>query len=355
MTDYCRYLESNPVTASAPCRIDFGGTLDIRTFYLPLSYLSPCTFNMAINMRTSVALLPWKKGVVKISSKGFDTAEFSLDDAPFDHPLGLMFAIAAYFRADGIHIDIDSSSPVRSALGGSSVAAVALIGALSKIREASGEKALSLEEIANLAHAIEECVIGVLCGLQDQLAAAFGGVNAWYWKGTAGYADFRRETVVDEGVFADLEKHLLVAYCGAPHESRDTNGQWIRQFQSGSFRKEWAGIIHVTKNFIDSLVQHNYNDASEFMRQEAGIRRKMTPHVFDNMGLRLLKAAEAHGCGARFTGAGGGGCIWALGDVDGIDQVRPMWRDLLKDNREASLFDIKIDSKGLEVEDRKAT
>ena len=41
-------LESRPIEASAPCRIDMGGTLDISTFYLPLRHLYPCTLNIAI-------------------------------------------------------------------------------------------------------------------------------------------------------------------------------------------------------------------------------------------------------------------------------------------------------------------
>ena len=52
----------------------------------------------------------------------------------FEHPMGLMFAIAAYFRAGGIHIQIESASPPRSALGGSSAAAVALVAALAEAR-----------------------------------------------------------------------------------------------------------------------------------------------------------------------------------------------------------------------------
>ena len=170
-------LEEKNIEASAPCRIDMGGTLDISTFYYPLSHLFPCTFNLAIGLRTRVRLLPYDEGLVKVSSRGFESAEYPLDEAPFDQPLGLMFAIAAFFRADGIHIDIDSSSPPRSALGGSSSAAVALIKALSQAGKESGARTLSREQIAILAHMIEASVAGVPCGLQDQLAAVYGGAN----------------------------------------------------------------------------------------------------------------------------------------------------------------------------------
>ncbi|MBC8463901.1 MAG: galactokinase, partial [Deltaproteobacteria bacterium] len=96
-------LESESIEASAPCRIDAGGTLDIRTFYYPLRHMSPCTFNIAIDLRTHIRLLPFKNGMVKVSSKGFQSAAFPLEKAPFRHPLGLIFAIAVYFQAAGIH------------------------------------------------------------------------------------------------------------------------------------------------------------------------------------------------------------------------------------------------------------
>lgn len=93
-----KILEANPIVASAPCRIDMGGTLDIATFYYPLRHLSPCTVNLALSMRTHVRLLPFRQGQIKISSKGFRSATFALERAPFSHPLGLMFAIGAFFR-----------------------------------------------------------------------------------------------------------------------------------------------------------------------------------------------------------------------------------------------------------------
>ena len=58
-----------------------------------------------------------------------------------------------------------------------------------------------------------------------------------------------------------------------------------------------------------------FKDASiALMNREMAIRRKMTPEVLDDdRESSLFNSAVENGCGARFTGAGGGGCIWALG------------------------------------------
>ena len=64
-------VEAYDVQASAPCRVDMGGTLDIGTFYYPLQHAGPCTFNLALNMRTCVELQPYRAGWIKVSSRGF--------------------------------------------------------------------------------------------------------------------------------------------------------------------------------------------------------------------------------------------------------------------------------------------
>ncbi len=151
-----RILEKEVITASAPCRVDMGGTVDLSTFYYPLRHLSPCTFNMAIDLKTKVSLYPYADGKVKITSSGFRSAVYHLEKMPFAHPLGLMFAIVAYFNADGIHVVIDSASPPRSALGGSSVAAVALIAAFCKILKKVRKPVLSKMQMARLAQRLKQ-------------------------------------------------------------------------------------------------------------------------------------------------------------------------------------------------------
>jgi D-glycero-alpha-D-manno-heptose-7-phosphate kinase len=343
-------LEAETIEASAPCRIDMGGTLDISTFYYPLRHLAPCTFNIAMGLRTHVRLSPYHKNRIRISSKGFKSAEFCASQAPFNHPLGLMFAIPVYFNVQNVQIDIESQSPPRSALGGSSAAAVALIAAFSKLLErANLEESLTRPQIATVAHALEESVAGVPCGFQDQLAAIYGGVNVWMCPSRVEKPQFRKKTVLSKRWHKGLEKHLLLAYCGRPHASSNINGKWIQQFLSGKFRDLWVEIIACTHKFVDALSYRNYIEAAALMNKETTIRSKMTPDVLDYTGTKLVKTAIEQNCGARFTGAGGGGCIWALGEVESIDRLRPIWEKLLSPEDEGCLLDTTIDSTGLIV------
>jgi len=335
------------ITVSAPCRVDLGGTLDISTFHYPLMGLHPCTFNMAINLRTRVRVEPFEKGWIRVSSKGFESACFPSMKAPYDHPMGLMFAISDYFQADGLHINIDSASPPRSALGGSSVAAVALIAALSKLYGPAHHLPGSRKEIALLAHRMETLVAQVPCGIQDQLAAVYGGVNLWFWHSGFGGKEFSRKILIRNKKVAGFGKRLLLAYCGNPHESLNINGQWVRQFLSSECRSQWTEIIACTKNFAQALEKEDMNAACGFMNLETEIRMTLTPDVLDEVGKKLVIAAREKNCGARFAGAGGGGCVWALGSEDDIHILKNQWEEILSIHENAKLLDAGIDGQGL--------
>ncbi|MEX1300917.1 MAG: galactokinase [Desulfotignum sp.] len=342
--DISRILENNPVRVSVPCRVDFGGTLDISTFYLPLAHLNPAGVNMAMDLRTNVTLTPYRRGRIKVSSKGFDTAEFEQGTAPFDHPMGLMFACAQYVNAHGVHIHIDSESPPRSALGGSSCAAVAILAAF----DAALGKPVDPAKIAWLAHYIESSVAGVPCGVQDQAAAAFGGAHLWAWK-MGDYAPaFERFPLFDsEAARRDFAAHMLVAYCGIPHVSKDINSRWVTGFVQGKNRTVFAQIIDLTRAFYTAIRNKAYSEAADLMIRETRLREDMTPDVMDDTGKKLFGAACDHLCGARFTGAGGGGCLWAVGGRKEIASLTESWQSILDTVPEAKLLNTRIDPQGI--------
>ncbi len=342
--NYQQILEKKMIRASVPCRIDFGGTLDISTFYLPLNRAKPSTVNLALDLRTGVTLSPWDKGMVKISSRGFESAEFRADEVPFSHPMGLMFACASFFNAHGVHIEIESTSPPRSALGGSSSAAVAIIAAF----HAALGKPIDPGAVAMAAHFLESSVAGVPCGLQDQLAAAFGGVNQWYWRLTDTGPGFVKKPLADKDKgIRELDQHLLVAYCGNPHESKDINKRWVDQFLAGRHRATWLEIASLTERFAAALVAGDFSLAGELMNQETRLRLTMTPDVLDKTGLKLFERAEAQKCGARFTGAGGGGCIWAVGKAEDLAGLKADWLAIVGQDPQADLLQTRIDPNGI--------
>lgn len=337
------------IEASAPCRVDFGGTLDLKTFYYSLRRYRPCTFNIALEMRTIVRLSAHEPGRVRISSRGFPEIEYAASKGRFDHPLALISAVVEYFSADGIRVDIESASPPRSALGGSSAAAVATVAGIAKLFQLTGQRLFNRRHVAILAYGLEETVAGVPCGMQDQLAAAYGGGNLWHWPGAVHGPIFRREALPRGNIYRELEKRMLLAYAGVPHESVNINSRWVDQFLRGKFRPEWIQICQLTREFFEALSKQDFAQAAKMMNRETKVRRQMTPDVIDDIGERLVEAAEQYNCGARFTGAGAGGCLWALGQRKDIERLRGPWREVLEQRDAATLLPVKIDRRGLTV------
>jgi D-glycero-alpha-D-manno-heptose-7-phosphate kinase len=341
-------LERHPVNASAPCRVDAGGTWDIKAMALPLEGTEPVTVNIALSLRTRVALSAFKNGWVRISSDGFLQDESSpLASVPLHTRFGLFFAAVSHFGFHGLAIHIQSDSPVKAALGGSSTALIALIKALSKLRGLLGGKPLSTREILHLGYHLEDGVSLGACGVQDQAAAAFGGVNLWTWRYSRTGIPYERKALLDGNGQKELSKRFLLAYSGKSHVSLSTNRSWLLDFLSGKTRTGWIEVNEIVKALAKALEENAWGKAARLLREETALRRKITPDAFIPETRELVTQAEKLGCGARFAGAGAGGSVWAVGDRERIDCLRPRWETTLRSVRSASLLPCRIESVGV--------
>jgi D-glycero-alpha-D-manno-heptose-7-phosphate kinase len=343
-----KILEQGTVTASAPCRIDSGGTWDIKALALPLEPAKPVTVNMALNLRTWVSLFPHKDGWIKISSEGFSQGEeYPYDNPSFDSKFGLFFAAVSHFDLHGLRIHIRSDSPVKSSLGGSSTALIALLKALSKVSLMSGQKKRSKGEILHLGYHLEDGVSGGYCGIQDQAAAVYGGVNRWTWlygkKGTF----LKRKSLLNTKAQRALSKRILVAFSGKRHVSSRVNRGWINDFLSGKTRTGWMEVNGVVGLLAEALEKEAWDEVAGLLREEMTIRRKITPDALIPITGKLISEAEKIGCGARFAGAGGGGSLWAVGEKDRISDLRGIWDNSLGPVRGGRVLECVIDPYGV--------
>ena len=342
-----KLLEDSRITASAPCRIDSGGTWDIKAMALPLSRIRPVTVNIALSLRTHILLGPYEDGRVKISSEGFSHEEdYSVEDMPFNTAFGLLFAAVAYFKMHGLSVHIRSGCPVKSALGGSSTALVALIKALSKLKEASGKRGMTSEEILRVGYHLEDGINGGHCGIQDQAAAVYGGVNYWSWDFSMGTSFGERKSLLEKNM-QDLSERLLVAYSGSSHVSANINRSWVADFLSGDTRSGWIMANEAVKGFGEALENNDWKNAVNQLKAEMLIRREITPDALIPVTEKLIDMAEMNSCGARFAGAGGGGSLWALGEPDKISELRKIWDKYLEPVKDACILDCTVDTSGV--------
>jgi len=341
-------LTQGPVEASAPCRVDSGGTWDIKALSLPLEAIEPTTVNLALTLRTSATLHPYREDRIKIVSQGFPRPEVSpAHRIPFDSPFGILFAAVSYFGFCGLEVRIVSQAPVRSALGGSSTALVALIKALSKTAVMRGDKGLSKRQILHLAYHIEDGISGGNCGIQDQAAAVFGGAHQWKWRYGIQTLPFERIPLLDRKGERKLSRRLLVAFSGKSHTSSRVNRQWIHAFLSGKTRDGWIEVNQIVHRFAQAIKLRDWELGAALLKKEMSLRKEITPEALNPLALKLVEQAESAGCGARFTGAGAGGSLWALGEIEKINKLRIIWGTTLAPAKGARILACRIDSVGV--------
>lgn len=329
----------------APYRIDAGGTWDIKALALPFESQNPVTLNMAVGLGVRVELMPYKPGLILIKSPHYPDLEGSLHNISFVGPLGLFAMCLKYFDVDGISVSISPSLPPGSALGGSSSALIALLVAIRAL--------LGLEiddpRLITLAYHFEDIHQSGGAGMQDHLAAFYGGVHLWSWKYST-YPFFERETLSEE-VFGELQKRVLVAYAGSSHFSPGLNRAYISEFMEGRKRDLWIKANQIVGDLWVAIKSQDWQKAASLLRQETHLRRILSPDAFkDPFMNKLIQKAEECGCGARFTGAGGGGCVWALGDVEKIEDLRAIWRSLTAKEEGAFVIDTTITKEGAWVQ-----
>lgn len=202
-------------------------------------------------------------------------------------------------------------------------------------------------EILYLAYQLEDAVTKGKCGIQDQAAAAYGGVHLWKWR----YGDqgslFSRVPLLKEKACRELSEHILVAYSGKSHVSSRINRSWIDGFLSGETRAGWLRVNDIVHQLAAALSAGEWNRAARLLRKEMAVRREITPDALIPITEALIAEAEEAGCGARFAGAGAGGSLWALGEKDGVERLRAAWASRLSGVKGAGILECAVDSTGV--------
>lgn len=344
-------LTRQRITASAPCRLDVGGTWDLKAFALPYECIKPATVNIALSMRTQVELRPFEEGWVKVDDEYAEEA-YPINEVPFDTNFRLMFAIVSYFNMHGLEIRLSYDAPPKSGLGGSGVLTVCTVAALGKAMSLleTGASILSRKQTVQIAHDIEDGLRFSYTGLQDQCAAAYGGVNKWVWCYTSENGKFERYEVLSKEHHIELASRLVVAYLGESHDSRDVNQEQVASFQSGKTRKKWLRINDIANEFADALASLNWGKAAALVQEENDIRLSMVPCRITPVGEQLQDITLEIGGGFGIAGAGNGGCVWAL--CSKPEQARELelrWGEILQDVPDGKVLNVGIDDLGVVI------
>lgn len=289
------------IMARAPVRnADLGGWRDTRLFS------SGKVLNMAVRLYTYVTLMPVEGEGVHIESHDLGDSEHirNVREMEYAGALGLLKAAIARSKAEGgFRLIVRSEAPPASGLGSSAALAVAMLGALRRYQD----KIFLPHEIALEAQRIETVLLRLECGVQDQLAAAFGGIN--YIE--VHYPDARVTPVpVTDATLCELETNMLLVYTGRSHFSSATHRKVIEKFERKDPDTLAAfEVLDTTAEMgLEALMRGDIKRYAEALNVNWACQKRLhesitTPEV-EELHARVTKL----GCiGFKLNGAGAGG------------------------------------------------
>ncbi len=286
-------------TASAPCRIDLaGGTIDI--WPVCFAFDRPAvTVNLAINLRARAIAEDTDDGFLHIVSEDRDEAVRLPVDAITHERLGLATRIAAWLGCeDGLHLRVRSGPPPQSGLGGSSTLAVAIAGAIGRLRDTTPR----LRAIQN----VETMLLGVPTGYQDYVPPLYGGVHAI----RAVPEGLELEHL--DGAEEFLADHLVLVDTKIEHQSGMNNWEVTKRFLDGdtAVRRSMNRILDLAEQMRDAVAERDLDALAKTLDAEWNERRALAPVVSNPAIEKLVEAGRKAGArAAKVCGAGGGGCM----------------------------------------------
>ena len=234
--------------------------------------------------------------------------------------------IQKYDEKSGMEITIDSEIPVGVGLGSSSACCVAGAAAISGVFT---EK--SKEEILQMAIEAEKTMFPNTSGA-DCTVCTFGGIMQ-YDKQTG-------HSKID----SEPRFHLVIANSKIEHSTKEVVSN-VNQFKEKN-EERFSKICNEENNLIDNvLVCLKKNDLKGIGIDIIKNQEYLELIGVSNEKLRsMIELANKSSFGAKITGAGVGGCIFALTDETNMEDTI---HQLKKNNYEC--FSVKIDFKGLDT------
>ena len=287
--------------ARAPVRnADLGGWRDTRMFS------SGRVLNMGIRLYTYVTLVPTHDEGFFIESHDVGESETirSLRELEYAGTLGLLkAAVGSSGVKGGIRLIGRSEAPPASGLGSSAALAVATLGALYRYQ---GRHVLP-NRIAADAHKLETEFLHLECGVQDQLASAFGGIN--YIE--VNYPNARVTPVpISDAMLCALETNMLVVYTGKSHFSSGTHKTVIANYEAKNptVVKAFEGLDTTADMGLEALMRADIGAYAEVLNVNWACQKQLdesiSPPLIDDLQSRIEKV----GCiGFKLNGAGAGG------------------------------------------------
>jgi D-glycero-alpha-D-manno-heptose-7-phosphate kinase len=267
--------------------------------------------------------------------------------SPGRHPLLEAGVAAAALPADcDIEIGVRCSLPAGSAVGTSAAIVVAMLGALDALTPGRA----SASELAASAHRVETVELGLQSGVQDQLAAAHGGINR------IDIEQFPRARVepvtVPEPARRALQERLLLVYLGRPHHSSTVHEQVIALLERDpDLDRLLEPLRAAARRGATALASGDLEAYGDALVANTEAQTALHPNVVGPDARAVIAVArDCRASGWKVNGAGGGGGSVSVLASDGAAAHATLVAELQRADRPWELLPFRLEEGGLRVE-----
>ena len=237
-----------------------------------------------------------------------------------EHPL--IRNTMKYKNIHEIRLSYEADLPARTGLGTSSSFAVGMLNAFYALKEKQVDK----KRLADEAIHIERVLCNEAGGIQDQIAAAFGGFNR---------IDMNKDGYTVKPIIMSNERkkllndNLMLFFTGFSRFSADI------QKETGANLEEKEKQLLEMKSLVDEaenilISGRNLAEFGELLHYTWTLKRNLSKagrnDAIDNLYARARKAGAV---GGKLLGAGGGGFLVLYVDLDKQSRVLAELKDLL--------------------------
>lgn len=221
-----------------------------------------------------------------------------------------------------ISIAYEADLPARSGLGTSSSFAVGLLSAFYALKGKYADK----RKLADDAIYLERVLCNEIGGIQDQIAASFGGFNR---------IDFDAEgyrvhpVIISKERKQQLNKNLMLFFTGFSRFSSDIAINQKKATKSKTAELlEMKELVDAAENILTSKTE--LSEIGKLLDYTWKLKRGITNEISnDSIDMLYKKALKSGVIGGKLLGAGGGGFMLFYVEEDKQEYIKEVFDDLL--------------------------
>lgn len=233
----------------------------------------------------------------------YSRVELVKETPEIEHP-----AVRAIFSemsvSDGLEIHHDADLPARSGLGSSSSFTVGLLNTL----YAQRGRMVSRTELAAEAIRIEQEVIGEAVGCQDQVWAAFGGLNRIEFHREGGFSV--QPLIISRERRRQLAGSLLLVFSGLSRYAVEVAKQKVDNIPRNERQLKGLALMVDQAQALLADEREPIHRLGELLHEAWQVKRSLASGVSNDLVDDIYRTAMAAGAsGGKLLGAGGGGFL----------------------------------------------